>query len=274
MLETTDGYFNIGVDADRFPSAARKLEWCAELYNSLKPALDAYRETATFSWQRRGPDDRGFFTHWREPSEELPIHLEGLIGDAIHNIRVTLDLLVSDLAVIRGMNRGLASFPFGNTLEGLTEILENRKNKSRPFYKLGDEFKKLVFELKPYDGGNDLLYAINKLDNIGKHRSIVGLELHAEIELSVMGAELLSAGGPRLYLPYERILQPLRGETQSISIQPNMVNFALWKQTGRIAVGLKGYEPVERVNALSLIVDMILLTNRIRVSFEETFGNA
>lgn len=272
-LKPTVEYFSTSVEGLRFPSAFRKLAWCAELYNSIKPAADSYRESVSILWKTRGPDDEGLFTHWREPTEDLPLTLEGLVGDAIHNIRVALDLLVSDLAELKAVPRELVSFPFDGTLQGLIKQLYDKKSARKNLWKLGEEFRDLILALKPYAGGDDRLYAINRLDNISKHRSIVGLVLHAEIELGAIGAKVFYGGGPLLYLPGARVLQPIGNEVRTISPSPPIDNLPLWKETGSIVIGLKGYAPVERVNALIMIADMIVLADRIRMMFEDKFAN-
>lgn len=92
-----------------------------------------------------------------------------IVGDAVHNIRSSLDLMASELARIRDKNPNDVYFPFAASED---DLLANKKFVTFK-KKAGDDCAELLLSLKPYRGGNDLLRALHELDNQDKHSSLI-----------------------------------------------------------------------------------------------------
>ena len=98
-----------------------------------------------------------------------PDAVSAIMGDIIHNLRTSLDLLACELC-----HDERASFPFSKREETLDATI-----KSTRFDKAGDAAVKLLRECKPYIGGNVALRAIHDLDIQDKHRGIIAAPISA-----------------------------------------------------------------------------------------------
>ncbi len=90
-----------------------------------------------------------------------------IAGDAIHCLRVALDLMASELARINGKTDKDVYFPFAANAEALEAQIENKC-----FTKAGDDAVELLISLKPYKGGNVALRAIHDFDIQDKHNGV------------------------------------------------------------------------------------------------------
>lgn len=103
-------------------------------------------------------------------ASEFPPSIKTTVADSINNIRNSLDHAVVASAKLLGMqNVGNLHFPFANSLSELDNTIKGRCKGIRP------EIVTLMRSFQPYKGGNDLLWAINKLANVGKHQMLIGV---------------------------------------------------------------------------------------------------
>lgn len=99
---------------------------------------------------------------------DLPGPIYARIGDVLSNTRSALDHLASALAVRNGSTAKGANFPIARdqqTFEG-----KGVQGKEQMF---GKEAWSAICGLKPYRGGNDLLWSLNELRNIDTHETVV-----------------------------------------------------------------------------------------------------
>lgn len=91
-------------------------------------------------------------------SDDLPI----IIGETLFQLRSALDLLAEALPKASGPKKGTISFP-----------ICSKKNKAREFKRKIEKFspavQKFIRRLKPYEGGNRLLWALHRLRNNDAH---------------------------------------------------------------------------------------------------------
>ncbi|OGA54641.1 MAG: hypothetical protein A3F74_15310 [Betaproteobacteria bacterium RIFCSPLOWO2_12_FULL_62_58] len=98
----------------------------------------------------------------------VPMNLSVIAGDVLHNLRSALDQLVCRLAERSGANStNGVYFPFGRDS---AEFEAAAKGKIK---KLNAAAQTFIRELKPYKGGNDLLWSIHALNIMDKHRLLV-----------------------------------------------------------------------------------------------------
>jgi hypothetical protein len=99
---------------------------------------------------------------WRYVVPEIPTALNVTVGAILHSLRTPLDQMLSAIALkTHDSPRGVA-FPFGRNREEF-EISLGKQTK------LPLDARKLIGTLKPYRGGNALLYALHALNNPDKH---------------------------------------------------------------------------------------------------------
>ncbi len=97
-----------------------------------------------------------------------PIFLPAIVGDAIHNLRTSLDVLACEVVKHNNGNDKAVFFPFADSSETLEAAISN-KNMDRA----SKEAVELIRQLKPYRGGNNALRAVHDLDIQDKHTGII-----------------------------------------------------------------------------------------------------
>jgi hypothetical protein len=112
-------------------------------------------------------DFRVWRIHVREP---LPDHLSSVIGDAVHNLRSSLDLLACDLVHHNNGNVSGVYFPFANSEAGMEKAIKD-KNMRRA----SPAVVALLRFMKPYRGGNADLRALHDLDIHDKHKGPIAI---------------------------------------------------------------------------------------------------
>ncbi len=120
---------------------------------------------------------------------DVPLCFAAIIGDIIHNLRASLDLLATELVAKSDGNPKHVYFPFANDENSLDEMINKRH-----IDRAGDKAIALIKSLKPYKGGNDLLRALHDLDIIDKHRSLIPVAHYAGIKYF----QIVNASGPIL----------------------------------------------------------------------------
>lgn len=97
----------------------------------------------------------------------MPEDLPGIAVDAINHLRSALDQAGFAVARAAGKNGKSAHFPFG---ANLSEVQSRARGSSK-------DIPTAVFDImvasKPYKGGNDFLWALNKICNTNKHEILV-----------------------------------------------------------------------------------------------------
>lgn len=100
--------------------------------------------------------------------EQPPAHLALVAGDAIHNLRSTLDLLVHQLITVnRHIPSKRSAFPIFETLDDFRTGYKPMVHGMSP---LAIE---AIRSTAPYRSGNEPLWLLHKLDILDKHRLIL-----------------------------------------------------------------------------------------------------
>jgi hypothetical protein len=118
----------------------------------------------------------------------------GIVFDAVTNLRSALDQAGFAVAVAAGKKGKDAHFPFGDTLA------EVQSRAGGPSKDIPKEIFDVMVSAKPYKGGNDLLWALNKLCNTNKHEMIIPMGMAVGGVVMASGPSmkgLLSIGGHR-----------------------------------------------------------------------------
>jgi len=103
-----------------------------------------------------------------------PLRWATIIGDAVHNLRSSLDILVAEL--VRGKGNPVTrhtGFPIYNSVDAFTDAFKSgypAKVEGAP-----DEAVDLIKATKPYKGGNDALWYIHRLDIVDKHSLLIAV---------------------------------------------------------------------------------------------------
>lgn len=159
-----------------FESARLKIERARRHLSELTSTLEAWQETLPLTISnieqfKRGPDkdgqvELGFRYDWH--CELVPREVGGILGDFIHNLRTSLDLLANDLVQRAGHDPKDVYFPFAKGAGELDAMIKRRR-----FHLAGSTAVALLKSFRPYLGGNEELRAIHDLDILDKHRALI-----------------------------------------------------------------------------------------------------
>ena len=146
------------------------------------------------------------FRFAKPPPCEVPV----VIGDAVHNLRAALDIMICDIARLREKSSDQLKFPFAPHAEGLEDIFK------KGLKRLGPDIVEAVRALKPYKGGNLALRALHDLDIDDKHEAIIPCYLVARAGMHPALTEALqNATG----IDFSEAASPMReGRTTSMVI--------------------------------------------------------
>ena len=128
----------------------------------------------------------GPMVYWRAHVNPLPpVELSCIFGDAIHNLRSSLDLLAGDLVRREGKSDNGVYFPFAHSKEKMREQIKRSR-----FNRAGKTNVERIKALRPWRDGALSLRALHDLDIQDKHRMIVPSVAGAEVDLpAVMSHE-------------------------------------------------------------------------------------
>lgn len=168
-----------------FHQARLKREWAHHRIREAIYHWNAFLKS-DFCEIRVEPDPQGAGDHLRlHSTKSLPGDLILSIGDAIHNLRASLDYVVSELL---GWGNTRLTFPMGETREELESSFRTAglepcslcgrggKGKGRNAaieLALPGFGQMLVEDIRSYKAANGFLWPLNKLDVRDKHRLVV-----------------------------------------------------------------------------------------------------
>lgn len=101
-------------------------------------------------------------------NNDPPPLLSAIAGDAFHNMRSALDLLIRQLVIANNKTPRKEAFPISNSE---TDFDPSGIGTVRG--RISVDAEKVLRDLKPYKGGNDLLWGLHQLDIIDKHRLLL-----------------------------------------------------------------------------------------------------
>ena len=109
-------------------------------------------------------EDAGDLVYRIKINSSVPIGWSAIVGDIVHNIRSSLDLIVWQLIIQNGNTPGMNTrFPIGIKETGYGKQLRDSLRGAN------ENAKRLVRRLKPYPGGNTILTQLHALDICDKH---------------------------------------------------------------------------------------------------------
>lgn len=111
--------------------------------------------------------------------DPIPAMAQVVFGEAMYQLRSALDVATVAMARANGAI-GVTDvyFPFAKDATDLASMgTRKQPGIQRKIKKLSDKARSIINGLKPYPGGNDLLYGLNALCNADKHVELVPLAL-------------------------------------------------------------------------------------------------
>lgn len=148
--------------SDPFDSARAKIARGRELIGELHRKISGYQGARLVSENR--PDSFQIVLRMTD----APPNVAAVLGDAIHNLRASLDHLAVSLVKLNGRSASGVHFPFGDSQAGLEDQI-----KRHHFDRASPEAVNLLRGFSPHRGGNDTLRALHDLDLLDKHNDMI-----------------------------------------------------------------------------------------------------
>jgi len=148
-----------------------KIERAKHHINELNRQAEAYTSKRPLRVYRSVSGKANKITYVVKCKIPVPAGLALIIGDAVHNLRSALDLLAFALVGHKcptPSQQRQIQFPFSTSANSLEATIN-----SRHIGRAGKKVVAAIKKLKPYPGGNEMLYAIHDLDMADKHKLIV-----------------------------------------------------------------------------------------------------
>lgn len=200
-------------------------------------------------------------------------HLSVLAGEIGHNLRSALDNLMCEISDLHTGRRDRTYFPFGKTLDIFNGQI-SQKTKDLPASAIT-----MICALRPYKGGNDLLWAIHDLNREDKHPGIdpishvQGLQIQ---QVSVTNGNVLIMGDrhfkhlhARIYTPKIFVVEKMHEDGEFLTTTPfAQVNFA-GEPTFQVA--FRSVDGFEREPVVEVLEMMRELVENIFAKFEKKF---
>ncbi len=193
----------------------------------------------------------------------LPGPLYARIGDALSNTRSSLDHLAGALAVKNGYAAGSANFPVARD----QKVFESKRTQEKEKI-LGKDAWGMICGLKPYRGGNDLLWSLNNLRNTDFHETVVPIAsavFNSSFNFRVQTVDqtsLIEMPTPARF--DENMVARIVGMPTSATISNGDFKVAL-------DVAFSKVEPVEGQPVVAVLQQFLDFTRRTVALFEERF---
>lgn len=141
-----------------------KLQWAEQHIGKFELEIRAFHDSYAYSAAEFIHPETGARTVQVSNPPAIPPQFIFIACDAVHNMRTALDYLVCELALANSKTTSGVSFPItSNKVEfGGTDA-------QRRIRKLSSSAKTFIRSLRPYKGGNDLLWALHAIDRVDKH---------------------------------------------------------------------------------------------------------
>lgn len=152
----------------QFASPKRRISRAKEHIADIKSRVGSFFHTKPYTRAVERNSD-GLDEHKVNLTSDIPNRITDLSYEAIEALRSSLDQAMYPVAVANGTKRpDLIHFPIADSSTDIESILNSRGLKDFP-----PDILTLLRGFKPYHGGNDLIWALNRIRRQSTHRLIV-----------------------------------------------------------------------------------------------------
>jgi hypothetical protein len=186
---------------ERFESALWKIDRARKHADDLEIAIREFWATKPYEVQAIGTPMTGAGSYRVTRISPLPPIVPLIVGDAAHNVRSALDHFA--WATVRPQDRcSQTAFPVWNNSKRQTPTPEQwRKEVEAKLKGAPGALVEAGVKLEPWDTGRDsLLWTINELERVDKHRLLLSVAV-ANTGITIDGGQLLTNAFPDFEVP-------------------------------------------------------------------------
>ena len=187
----TSGYI------DRRAHIETKIERAEKHIRDLENAIKSFIKTNPYAVLGQQDAETGMYVYKLKIVRHPPLGWSAILGDAIHNLRSALDILVWQLILAEGNKPSRKNaFPVSSSPKGFESHLKEKVKGVSP------QALELFKAAEPYKGGkHEGLWILNELDIRDKHRLLVPVFTQAggvsinEMFDDLLGTDAFTRGG-------------------------------------------------------------------------------
>jgi hypothetical protein len=156
---------------DRTEGPLTKIARADEHIDNLEVEIRCFKKRDPYGFSIHNEADTGDRVYRAIVRENPPLRWSTIAGDAVHNLRSALDLLVWQLVLANQRTPGNHTmFPIARSAN------DYETRGTRQVEGISAPAKEVLDALKPYEGGNDALWRLHRLDANDKHQllAVVG----------------------------------------------------------------------------------------------------
>jgi hypothetical protein len=195
-----------------------KIERAKHHIHDLNREMDAFLAERPYALVYRDDPDTRHRLVCIKTNKAIPEEFSLMLGDAIHNTRSALDLLIFGMVGDKAPPDARVQFPFCKRKETLDATLKNTHVQLA-----GKKVIDAIKALKPYPGGNELLSGLNALDIADKHKLILPVGRFGDLTpemLNQMGHTRIRFQGPTPTTTVYRFAEPVSGSYHQVTSFP------------------------------------------------------
>lgn len=145
-----------------------KIEWAYKHIDEFHSVIKAFMNTKPYGFAIDRDPKTGEVIYFVSKAEETPFELSLIAGDILQNLRTALDYLACCLVRANGGKPTIHTmFPISDSAPTTPEQKTSFQRKVKG---MRQEAIDEIHAIKPYKGGNNVLWRLNRLNNIDKHR--------------------------------------------------------------------------------------------------------
>jgi hypothetical protein len=153
-----------------FHSSRLKIERASKHINDLHNRILAFAANDSYALRVRHDGKIGSDVLETEVAKSLPEDFAPILGDALHNLKSALDVAINQILFLKlGAFDDYGRFPIRKSRDELANAVKGGKISQAS--KAVADF--IVDVVKPYQGGNDALWALHTLNILDKHRILL-----------------------------------------------------------------------------------------------------
>jgi hypothetical protein len=153
--------------SDPFASPKRRITRARQHTENIKTGVSAFFQSHPYA-QVAERNARGFEEHKIKLTRPIPDEITDLAYEAIEALRSALDQAVHPVAIACGVkNPDHILFPVADNASDFENVLKGRMKGVPP------DIVTLFRSFQPYQGGNELIWALNRVRRQGTHRLIM-----------------------------------------------------------------------------------------------------
>ena len=156
-----------------------KIDRADQQIKEFSAAIEKFKATHPYEILRQSNSQSGQIVYDVLRADDIPQSISAIAGDILQNLRTALDYIAC--AVVPGCRQNLSDkiyFPILKRAPTSDQIKAAFDGKVKGASQTAID---KIASLKPYQGGDDVLWRLNELNNINKHRLLVAVQSSASL---------------------------------------------------------------------------------------------